>query len=373
LGASSGDGGYDGGEPAASGDSQNDDTMDIAVVTRPPESASQAAPPVPVPDPAGAGTGSAPYDPSGARQPLPDTDSTADRARALLVPVADPQGEPDRPPSVVPVLPGRPAPARPEVRSLGEQEIHGGIACPWCGTANRPDRHFCCRCAMSMAADPDNGMRRRSWWRRMLDYRNREVPWAGDRPRLRRQLGRILRWVAWAAVLALVVTGLFHVDGGVQAIRDHFAKRVSVVPVTVKASRSFAKHGANRAFDKVSNTWWGPGVAESGQGQWLEAHFQEPVTLLAVGITSGESTHADTLSKSALPQRIEASITMDDGKVVTKELVLDQASGFQQRDFRFHDVRTVRFTLETAYNTSDKKQVAIAEIEFFGPSQGGNA
>ena len=71
--------------------------------------------------------------------------------------------------------------------------------------------------------------------------------------------------------------------------------------------------------------------------------------------------------------RIEASITMDDGKVVTKELVLDQASGFQQRDFRFHDVRTVRFTLETAYNTSDKKQVAIAEIEFFGPSQGGNA
>jgi hypothetical protein len=226
---------------------------------------------------------------------------------------------------------------------------------------------------MSMAADPDNGMRRRSWWRRMLDYRNREVPWAGDRPRLRRQLGRILRWVAWAAVLALVVTGLFHVDDGVQAIRNHFAKRVSVVPVTVEASRSFAKHGANLAFDKVSNTWWGPGVAKSGQGQWLEAHFQEPVTLLDVGITSGESTHADTLSKSALPQRIEASITMDDGKVVTKELVLDQASGFQHRDFRFHDVRTVRFTLETAYNTSDKKQVAIAEIEFFGPSQGGNA
>jgi hypothetical protein len=207
----------------------------------------------------------------------------------------------------------------------------------------------------------------------MLDYRNREEPWAGDRPRLRRRLGRILRWVAWAAVLALAATGLFHVGEGIDATRDHFAKRVPVAPDSYTASHSYSQHGPGLAFDKVSNTWWGPGVSESGQGEWLEAHFQGPVTLLDVGITAGESTHADTLSKSALPHRLEARITTDSGKVTTKELILDQASGFQLRDFRFHNVTSVRFTLLTAYNTGPKKQVAIAEIEFFGPSQGGGS
>ncbi|WP_250306704.1 hypothetical protein, partial [Streptomyces sp. A 4/2] len=39
------------------------------------------------------------------------------------------------------------------------------------------------------------------------------------------------------------------------------------------------------------------------------------VTLLNIGITAGESTHADTLSKSALPHRVQARITEDSGKV----------------------------------------------------------
>lgn len=32
----------------------------------------------------------------------------------------------------------------------------------------------------------------------------------------------------------------------------------------------------------------------------------------------------------------------------------------------------VRFTVDSAYGTSAKKQVAIAEIEFFGPSSANN-
>jgi hypothetical protein len=352
------------GRMPAPGAGPNDDTMEIAVFNRPRNSAARTS--SSTPDTAPAGTGAVP----GASQPLPDEKSAAERARALLIPVADPQGEPERPQSVAPVLPGRPAPVRPEVRNVGNQEIYGGIACPWCGTPNQPDRHFCVRCAMTMVRKMEDEMRRRSWWRRLI-FRNREVPWAGDRPRLRRQLGYILRWVAWAAVLALVVTGLFNVGTAVQAVRDHFSKRVSISPDSVLASRSYPKHGAGLAFDKVSNTWWGPGITEAGQGQWLEAHFQQPVTLLDIGITAGESTHADTLSKSALPHRIQAVITMDTGQVVRKDLVLDQVAGFQQRSFQFHDVSTVRFVLDTAYNTSSKTQVAIAEIEFFGPSQDG--
>lgn len=332
----------------AGGDREDDDTLET--------------PPVPATGPApGAGPDAG-----------PDAGFDAERARALLVPVADPQAQQDRPPTAPPVLPGRPAPVRPEVRAPEQYDVYGGVACPWCGTANPAERHFCSRCAMSMSAGPADAARR-PWWRRLVDYRNREQPWAGDRPRLRRTLGRILRWVVWAAVAALAVTGLFHVGDGVDVTRDHFAKRVPVAPDSATASRSYPQHTPNLAFDKFSNTWWGPGITESGQGQWIEAHFQEPVNLLDVGITAGESTHADSLAKSALPHRIDARITMDNGKVATKSLLLDQASGFQQRKFRFHNVTSVRFTLATSYNTSASKQVAIAEIEFFGPSQAGSS
>ena len=298
--------------------------------------------------------------------------SDADRARALLVPVADPQGEPERPPSISPVLPGRPAPARPEVRAPVAPENHGGVACPWCHVANRPDRHFCARCAMPMAQGPENPARL-PWWRRLLDYRNREQPWAGDRPRLRHQIGRILRWVALAAVLALVAWALFQTPRAVSAVRDHFAKRAPLNPDSYKASRSFPEHGPDKAFDVVSNSWWGPGVTRSAQGEWLEARFRDPVRLLDIGITPGESGHGDTLTKSALPHRIEARITTDDGKTTTRELNLDQGAGFQRRPFRAQNVTAVRFTIQSAYGADGKKQVAIAEIEFFGPSKAGRS
>jgi hypothetical protein len=335
-------------EPAAAGRREEDDTLET--------------PPVP--------TDGTATDPGPAADQ--DAAAAAERARALLVPVADPQALPDRPPTVAPVLPGRPAPVRPEVRAPGEQDVVGGLACPWCGTANPAERHFCSRCAMSMTAGPADGARR-PWWRRVLDHRNQEQPWAGDRPRLRRTLGRVLRWAVWAVVAALAVTGLVHVGDGIDATRDHFAKRVPVAPDSATASHSYPQHGPGLAFDKFNNTWWGPGITGSDQGEWIEAHFQEPVNLLDVGITAGESTHADTLSKSAIPHRIDARVTTDDGKVTTKTLLLDQASGFQKRDFDFRDVTSVRFTVVTAYNTSSTRQVAVAEIEFYGPSQAGSS
>jgi len=302
----------------------------------------------------------------------PDPESTTDRARALLVPVADPQGEPERPPAVAPVLPGRPAPARPEVRAPVAPENHGGVACPWCHTANRPDRHFCARCAMPMAEGPENPTRL-PWWRRLFDYRNREQPWAGDRPRLRHQIGRILRWVVLAAVLALVGWALFQTPTAVSAVRDHFAKRAPLNPDSYKASRSFPQHGPDKAFDVVSNSWWGPGVTQSAKGEWLEARFRDPVRLLDIGITPGMSGRGETLTKSALPHRIEARITTDDGKTTVRELNLDQGAGFQRHKFRAQNVTAVRFTIQSAYGADGKKQVAIAEIEFFGPSKAGRS
>jgi hypothetical protein len=206
------------------------------------------------------------------------------------------------------------------------------------------------------------------WWRRLLGFRNRETPWAGDRPRLRRAFDRVLTWLTAAVVLALLIWLAFSIPKGVQATRDHFAKRAQVAPDSVSASRSYPGHKPALAFDKLNDTWWGPGVSASGRGEWIEAKFEEPTRLLDLLITPGVSARADQLSQSALPHRIEATITLASGKTTKRELTLDQGAGAQRRAFRVGEVTKVRFTIESAYLISSTKQVAIAEIEFFGPS-----
>ncbi|MGP4115403.1 NADase-type glycan-binding domain-containing protein, partial [Streptomyces sp. 4N509B] len=296
-------------------------------------------------------------------------DSLSDRARRLVVPVNDPTTGPAAPPSVSPVLPGRPAATRPQVREVQkEQGVHGGLPCSWCGTANHPDRHFCVRCAMPMAPNEDERDGRRPWWRRMLDSRGREAPWAGERPRLRRSFENVLRWTVAVLVLALLVVLAVRIPDGIQATRDHFAKRAPVEPESYRALHSFEGHPAERAFDKGNDTWWGPGVSESGEGEWIQATFAEPTRLLDVLITPGVSTRANQLREQARPHRLEALITMADGSTTTREITLDQALGPQRRSFRAQEVTSVRFTILSAYGAAANKQVAIAEIEFFGPS-----
>ncbi|MFF4101457.1 NADase-type glycan-binding domain-containing protein [Streptomyces sp. NPDC001903] len=298
----------------------------------------------------------------------PASDDAAARARSLLVPVADAEPREAAMPSVAPVLPGRPVADRPQVRTPGrETGAEGGPPCPWCATPNRPDRHFCGVCAMPLAAGPAVAGRR-PWWRRVLGFRNRETPWAGDRPRLRRGFGYLMTWVLWTLVLTLLITAIVNADTAVNAVRDHFAKRTPVGPDAVEASHSYPGNDPQLAFDKLNNTWWGPGISQSGAGEWVEARFDQPTRLLDVIITPGVSARADKLSQSALPRRVEAVITTSDGKTATRVLTLDQAAGGQRRAFRAADVTSVRFVLRSAYAAAPDKQVAIAEVEFFGPS-----
>ncbi|MFD6531943.1 NADase-type glycan-binding domain-containing protein [Streptomyces sp. NPDC060184] len=315
----------------------------------------------------GAGRGAAQETGRGA-----DDGGMSDRARRLIVPVADPG--PAAAPSVAPVLPGLPAPQRPQsVQAPGEQlGFDGGTPCPWCSTRNRPDRHYCTRCAMPMAGDQHAPGRRLPWWRRLFDSSNRETPWAGDRPRVRRTFDRVLRWVGAALVLTLVIVAVVHIPDGVQATRDHFAKRAPLSPDRVTASRSYPGHKPDSSFDKINNTWWGPGVSESGQGQWIEATFDSPTKLLNVMVTPGVSPHADKNTEQALPHLIDVTVTRAGGETTQSRLTLDDGAGGQTRNFRYDDVTKVRFTLQSAYHTSPKKQVAIAEIEFFGPSHSGD-
>jgi hypothetical protein len=143
-----------------------------------------------------------------------------------------------------------------------------------------------------------------------------------------------------------------------------------VEPDGYHALRSFEGHPPRLAFDKANDTWWAPGVDQSGQGEWIEARFEEPTRLLDLLITPGISTRAGDLRESALPHRIEARITTADGTTTTRELTLDQRLGPQRRPFRAQDVISVRFTIRSAYGAAPDKQVAIAEIEFFGASSG---
>ncbi|KUN17750.1 hypothetical protein AQJ23_40625 [Streptomyces antibioticus] len=93
-----------------------------------------------------------------------------------------------------------------------------------------------------------------------------------------------------------------------------------------------------------------------------------PARLLDIIVTPGVSTHADQLSESALPRRVEAVITTADGKKESRFLPLDQAAGGQRRAFRAGEVTAVRLIVRSSYAASAGKQVAIAEIGFFGPS-----
>ncbi|MGW6316623.1 NADase-type glycan-binding domain-containing protein [Streptomyces sp. NPDC055099] len=311
-------------------------------------------------------TDTTPNDPvAPAHTPGPET------VRSLLVPVSDPEAATPPPPAVSPVLPGRPDAERPHVRVPGQQPQAGnGPPCPWCATPNRPDRHFCARCAMPLAETPGQPSAPLPWWRRLIGPGRNQTPWAGERPRLRRVFDHIGTWITWALVLALLIFVAVNLSDGIQATRDHFAKRAPVEPDKIRASNAYAGHGAKLAFDKLNNTWWGPGVAESGQGEWIEVSFVRPTRLLDVIITPGVSTRADELGKSALPHRVKATVTKKDGSTATRELTLDPGPGGQRRSFRVGEVTRVRFTVESAHAASAKKQVAIAEVELFGRSNG---
>ncbi|MCP2342438.1 discoidin domain-containing protein [Actinomadura rupiterrae] len=299
---------------------------------------------------------------------------TAERARSLLVPLEEQRPAAQRAPHVAPVLPGRPEPARPQVRMLEDQPVIGGIVCPWCDTPNPRDRHFCRKCAMSLTAADPAGSRTRPWWRRILEPGNTETPWAGERPRLRRGLGRVLGMTC-AAILGVGVvgTGVAYSDDAVNGVVAHFAKRAPISVSTSKASHSDPVHGPQLAFDGLNDTFWGDGYGGSGAGQFLEVTFGQPRDLLNVIITPGVSKQPDQFAKQARPQVIQALLTSSDGKTVTRTLRLDDAAGPQKLRLRARKVVKARLTLEAAYGAGPTVQVGITEIEFFGRSLAGSS
>ncbi|MGY5125988.1 NADase-type glycan-binding domain-containing protein [Streptomyces nigrescens] len=340
--------------------------------TRPaaaPQQGAGADPTVPLPS-AAANAGDAGRSPSGPDSPDSQTGQDGPAAprpaderggvsetgiRALLVPVpgASPTPPPEAPGSV---LPGRPEAARPRVRTPhAAPEPEHGAPCPSCGALNAPGRHFCRSCATLLTdTAPDTA----------------EGPYAGQRPRLNRDRTRwITRAVVAAVIVAVVAGGIIGGPPAARAVQDHFAKRVPVPAANWKAAHSGPDHGPKLAFDSYSNTWWGTGYSGNSDGQYLEAGFGQPTDLLNMLITPGVSARTPQATDPARPREFDLIVTDSAGKQHISHPRINDG-GVQKIDVAVRNAMTVRLVLHTAYGAAEDKQVAIAELEFFGRSAG---
>ncbi|MFE0464000.1 zinc ribbon domain-containing protein [Kitasatospora sp. NPDC058965] len=332
------------------------------------EPAPPAEPAAPAPAAEAAAAAVPTKDPDTAEIPVVEVLRT-ERAHALLVPVPEHVEQPAG--AAAAVLPGRPQESGPRVRAVVDEQVLDGITCRWCDTVNPHERHFCRRCAAAFA-EPEAAAARRPWWRRLLDFRGREAPWAGQRPRLRRGPWALVRRVLVVVVVVAVLVAVVVWSGpATEAVTDHFAKRVPVDPVTMTASHSYDGHGPELTIDKISNSWWGNGYGGDPQNTWLEAAFAQPEHLLNVLITPGVSAEPDKQLAEARPHAVDLVATTADGRTSTTHLEL-AADGAQSFDLRLDKVVKVRLNILSAYGTGPDKQVAVAEVEFFGTKPGGN-
>jgi hypothetical protein len=298
---------------------------------------------------------------------------SAERARALLVPVAD-QSAPVV--GVAPVLPGKPDPIAPQRGTAeGLEDLDAGIQCQWCGTRNPPERHFCRRCAQRLAYAPVES-KRPSWWRRLIFFwRNRPLPFAGQRPRLRRGPGQAVRPVVWGVVLVVLIVVVAKEYSPVSKnVQDHFAKPNEVSNWTVSASNRDPSHQAKLLHDTYSDTWWGSGFSpQNTNGVSLTVNFTQPANVLDLGITPGAGTAADTFGLQGSPETIVAELIPIPGKgAPTKStFTLDDQPGFQKFQLRGDDISQVVLTITSSYTATSptvdagKVETAISELEFY--------
>ncbi|MEU3693971.1 NADase-type glycan-binding domain-containing protein [Streptomyces narbonensis] len=283
----------------------------------------------------------------------PASDDRSDTAvRSLLVPV--PGSRPAEPAVAAPVLPARPEAARPVPRAAdAPAPVEGGTPCPACRLANTPGRHFCRYCATPMVPER---------------LSTAEGPYAGRRPGLTRDRGRwLVRALIATAVVAVVVGGVIGGPPAARAVQDHFATRVPVHPVSWVASHSAPKQDPKLAGDGYSNTWWGTGYAGDSAGQYLEAGFAEPTDLLSLLITPGSAKNTTQADGQATPRTFDLVVKDASGETrVSHHLIND--GGTQRVDLRVRDALSVRLVLRTAWRADPRKQVAVAELEFFGRS-----
>ncbi|MET8949946.1 hypothetical protein [Streptomyces sp. NPDC004533] len=224
-----------------------------------------------------------------------------------------------------------------------------GVVCPRCGVDNRPDRSFC-----RNDGTPLDGSANRSAEasrQRLAGWRPR-FPWK--------------RVLIIGGILCALVGAAFLTPVTIQEVNDHFSNPAPLPPTAVSASNADPAHPAQRAFDGVSNSWWGTGYSGDSAGQYLQANYSRPVKLEKMIITPGVSPQIEDRAQ-ARPQRIDVVLTDARGRQALMSYTLADG-GPQIVDAKMDDVVQVDMIVRSAYGTAASKQVAIAEVEMFGRS-----
>ncbi|MDT0468107.1 NADase-type glycan-binding domain-containing protein [Streptomyces gibsoniae] len=224
-----------------------------------------------------------------------------------------------------------------------------GVVCPRCGVDNRPDRSFC-----RNDGTPLDGSANRSAEasrQRLAGWRPR-FPWK--------------RVLITGGILCALVGAAFLTPVTIQEVNDHFSNPAPLPPTAVSASNADPAHPVQRAFDGVSNSWWGTGYSGDSAGQYLQANYSRPVKLEKMIITPGVSPQIEDRAQ-ARPQRIDVVLTDARGRQALMSYTLADG-GPQIVDAKMDDVVQVDMIVRSAYGTAESKQVAIAEVEMFGRS-----
>lgn len=298
-------------------------------------------------------------------QPAEPGPSTDDRARDMLLRVS----ESPKPENVAPpVLPDKPKPVVPvEWNKHQSESVTEGAPCPWCATLNPVGRHFCRRCAMSLESAPGEAApARRPWWRRMLDWQNRPVPYAGQRPRLRRGPGQLARLlITLAIVLLLIIFASIFGGAAIEAIQDHFTTPRALPVQNITASTSGMGQPARNLLDGYSNTWWGTGGTVAGAS--LDVTLQAPSTVLDVIVTPGAGREQAEYVSQDSPKSLTLTMTSQNGQQTTQTLSLPSAAGSQIFPVHAKNISKIRVVVGPAYpGSSPDGQIALSGLEFFG-------
>ena len=284
--------------------------------------------------------------------PRPPTGPLAPPIAAVSQPAAPPP-EASTPPDHSPAPQPEPTPA----------PVPEGPACPACGMANDPARHFCrsCGAALRQAAPPA----KQPWWRR---WRRRKEHEAGYRKKPRRKF-HIRRFVLVSLIISAVLLLIVFLPAlpvshpWRENLRDRISDAKPVSPSTISASSEATS--AEFAFDGISNEYWAPDLAGDGVDEWVQADFAEPVRLVYLIVSPGVSRDQEAFLAQARPEEVELRMFTEDGSAVTERVTLADSAEPQTIELGVSDVTAVRLTVLGTYGHEPGRAVAIGELEYF--------
>ncbi|MFE4828556.1 discoidin domain-containing protein [Streptomyces sp. NPDC056672] len=205
------------------------------------------------------------------------------------------------------------------------------------------------------------------WWRRILARGRRALPAAGTRPKR-----RLWRRPGLAVPLTLVILAAAvwfarpYLSDALDFTRDRTGTPEELRPSLVRASSAQPGHPADAAFDTYSNRFWAPAEAGAGQGEFLEADFEQPVRILKLVVFSGRSAQEDAFLSQSRPAALTVTLRASDGTPTERRIRLRDEPGQQTFDVRGSDVVRIRLAIDGVHGGGQGRRPAVAEIEFFG-------